>query len=107
LGDIEPPTVDILIEEILQRDGTVVGESSPVHGVSRVGDPLVVTVTALDNGVVGFVALEVNQEPVSLVVGEVGRGGLVGKGGTFTLTPTAEGVITFRARARDRNGNTA
>jgi hypothetical protein len=88
LGDLEPPDLQVFVTG-----------SSLTRGYGLVGDRLTVTVSATDNDEIAFVGLQVDQgsgsQPVSL-----------GSNGTFEFTPSAEGLIRFRAQAHDRTGNT-
>ncbi|MGH9347049.1 MAG: alpha/beta hydrolase [Vicinamibacterales bacterium] len=87
LGDLEPPGVEIAFTG-----------PSLVEGFTRAGDPVTATVTARDNDILTFVGLELDQgsgfEAVQLTAA-----------GTFTVTPGAPALLTFRAHARDRQGN--
>ena len=87
LGDLDPPTVRLLIE------GPTFDQE-----FSAVGSPLTVTVEAEDNDQVTFVGLEIDQGqglfPVPL-----------SPGSTFEVRPLTSGLLTLRARATDRSDN--
>ena len=91
LGDLVPPEVEILIEGPFLTDREE-GFFSPA------GSPLTVTVTAEDNNQISFLALEVDQ-------GDGFEAASLSPEGTFEITPFLNGVVTFRAQARDPNDN--
>jgi hypothetical protein len=87
LGDLEPPTVEVVIEGPTYLDG-----------LSGVFSPLKVTVQASDNDEVTFIALELDQ-------GAGFAPAVLSPQRTFDITPTINGLLTFRAQARDRSDN--
>jgi hypothetical protein len=87
LGDTEPPTVRIGVSGVLFN-----------NGLARAGDTLRITVTAGDNDAVDVVSLLVNGGDGYVVVPR-------SPDGTYSFTPTRDGLVMFAAEARDRSGN--
>lgn len=88
LGDLEPPTVTLDIKGPGLKDG-----------FARVGQPITASVVAEDNDEVISVGLQVDDGGgYADIALDAAR--------SYQFVPNRETVLSFRARARDRNGNT-